>query len=88
MTETHRDSVHDLIQSNSYRNLKMSNTKLLKIIDWFIDVPEVSGVDEIFDNKTIRSSIFDVEFDHVKTQWRLSINFNRKHSNNMVYGYV
>lgn len=59
----------------------MSNTKLLKSIDWFIDVPDVSGTDEFFENESIFSSIFEVEFNNVRTHWRLSINFNCKHLN-------
>lgn len=57
----------------------MSNTKVLKTIDWEIGVPDISGTAEAFQKKLISSSIFDVEFNDVKTQWRLQINFNRKH---------
>lgn len=54
----------------------MSNAKLLKTIDWFINVPE-----DFFGDRTktmIISSIFIVEFNNVKTKWRIFINFNRK----------
>lgn len=57
----------------------MSNEyKLLKTIDWFIDVPYHEGTDDFFKNERIKSSIFDVEYNTVKTEWRLGVNFNRK----------
>lgn len=50
------------------KELKRSQSKTLKIIDWFIDVPEkVETVGEKF----VRSSISNIEFKGVTTKWNL-----------------
>lgn len=52
----------------------MSNSKKLKTVDWYIEVPEESAAK--FQNKSIKSSIFSVEFMKVKTLWKLNYNLN------------
>lgn len=51
----------------------MSITKILKIVEWLIEVPD--GLKD-FANEEFDSSIFPITFDNVTTYWRLAYNLN------------
>lgn len=54
----------------------MSNTKLLKTIDWFIDIQDSLGKREY--GRKFKSSIFDVEFNNINTKWQLHFEHRSK----------
>lgn len=53
----------------------MPLSEILKTVDWIIDIPE-NDVADVFKERYVSSSIFNMEFKNVTTHWRLMYNLN------------
>lgn len=56
----------------------MSRSEILKTVDWIIDIPE-NDVADVFKERYVSSSIFNMEFKNITTHWRLMYNLNGMH---------
>lgn len=55
----------------------MQSPRLLRAVDWFIDIPKHP---EEFKNRSVYSTTFTIEYKNIVTKWGLSYNLNGKFS--------
>lgn len=55
----------------------MQSSRLLRAVDWFIDVPKDPAQ---FKNRSVYSTIFSIEYNNIVTKWGLSHNLNGKYN--------